>query len=251
VALPPEIVPQARKNLWALIAYYGHLGKHWTFFLRCVRTFLSYYCSTLPLTEREAHAVIGWLKRCNAELLAGEVKHLIEPLSATDGFAELLINTLAKVRSAGGQSTSDVLEAVMKLADNVVQIYADAVALIASQPDCNHVVAIRLLERLTMASCYDAALRVADALVNNRPDTTEHRPARLEFERIRLAVRYEQALSQQEPGQKLGELAIQWGTLTAQLNQDRIDNAQRRGIFPLIPRPHAPGVGPGRGGDNA
>jgi hypothetical protein len=157
-------------------------------------------------------------------------------LRETEGFAALVLRTLADP-AVTHYRQDDILRALNDLPVSAIQAHSSRLEAIAIAPNVDRSLPANLVETLTRAGAWEEAARINDAIYARIPDTTEKHTQKLTANLDRIAARYEEAIALSRID-VLPELALEWRTTEAQIEENRIKYAERRGPFAGFPGAH-------------
>ena len=173
------------------------------------------------------------LNNMKPDVVADKLAWLRHDLREADGFAGLVIKTLADV-DASRYRQDDILRALNDLPVGAIQVHKSQLEAIAAAPNVDETLPANLVETLTRAGAWQEAVRINNAIYTRIPDTTEKRSQKLAANLERIAARYEEAIALGSID-LLPELALEWRATEAQVEELRIKYAKRSSPFAGLP----------------
>jgi hypothetical protein len=165
------------------------------------------------------------------------VDHLLSfhrELGVIDGFSGLVVKALADPEVLQ-YHTEDVLRVLNVLSVDSVRRHGDELVEIARRLQDRYDIVWPLVEVLTRAGAWGAALRVCQQFFDSIADTTELQHRKLYARLHLLAVQFEVAIANGKLDE-LVKLQSTWSETELQIQRVREENAERDRLIPGLPR---------------
>jgi hypothetical protein len=235
LALPSELDRRCKAALGRWIMVYSANNKDDSFLLDCMRLYWRRYARD-PEKGALGSLYVKWLERMKPHAVIRELRWLRRDLRDVEGFTELIVGLLSQPELSEHQA-KDVLDALAELSPEAIQRHRVRLTVVASGEATPLLAAIRVVETLTRAGAWQEATQVNEAVYGRIPQTTERHPLRLQANLWRIATRFEEVLSQGRL-EEVPELASQWRSTKAEIEEDQAKHAQQRSLVPSFPMAH-------------
>jgi hypothetical protein len=234
--LSEELERRAKAAVGVLLESYALSHQDDRFLLDCIVLYLRRFTTEVERQGQLGRFIIALLEKIESEILIEEISALRHVLSQVDGFAPLVVQTLASPQLTEYRQ-EDILRALNALPLSAIQAQKSHLHDIALAPDAPRALAANLVETLTRASAWTEAARINEAIHAQIPDTTEMLPRRLMANLGRIATKYEEAIALGNLDALTG-LGREWRETEQRLEADGKEHASRRNPFPGFPGSH-------------
>jgi hypothetical protein len=236
IDLPQDLRARAQNAVGRLIDAYAVSRQDDSRLLEFIEVYLRRFATEAQLKGQLGTFFVALLEKLKPELIADKLRSLRRSLRHVEGFAGLVLRTLAnpQITEYREEHLIRTLNDLPVAAIQTIQPQLEEIALAAHGPRS---LTANLVETLTRTGAWSAAARINEAIYAKMPATTEMRPQKLMMNLDRLAAKYEETIALGHL-EALPALAKEWRETEALIETDRKQHETRRRPFPSIPGPH-------------
>ncbi len=236
IELPQDLQARAQNAVGRLIDAYAVSRQDDRLLLEFIELYLRRFAKEAECNGQLGAFVVALLERVKPELIAEKLRALRRRLRQVDGFAALVVNTLANPQISEYRE-EDLIQTLNDLPLGAIQKYRARLEAIASAAHCPRSLSANLVETLTRAGAWSEAARINAAIYAEIPETIEMHLQKLMTNLDRLAAKYEETIALGNLD-ALSALGQEWRETEAQITADRKQYEKRRSPFPGIPGTH-------------
>ncbi|WP_152693186.1 hypothetical protein [Caballeronia mineralivorans] len=233
---PTVFGPVVKRALWALIVYYRGETKSHEFLMNCIALFVSRHLDEAAKQARVDEIMVALIEKVEPHIALRELRYIGRELSTTNGFAKMILQILAD-QEAMTSLADDALELLHMVPATAVLEYAPLFEAEAIRWKDNHVAVRSFIEVLTRAGAWEQAVTVARTHWQSFPDTVQMRTRKWSARQLYLAVSFEAVIAAGHVDE-LASIGHEWTEVTALIEKDRLEYAERRDPLRGISRPH-------------
>jgi hypothetical protein len=223
--------------LWALIVYYRGETKSHEFLMECIALFVTRYLDEAAKQARADEIMVAVIEHVEPYTALHELRYFGHALATTNGFARMILRIVADQETMTSSLEDDVLKLLQMVPTAAVLENAPLLEAEAIRWKDNHVAVRAFIEVLTRAGAWEQAVTVARTHWQNFPDTVQMRTRKWSARLLYLAVSFEAAIAAGHVDE-LASIGQEWTEITALIEKDRLEYAERRDPLRGISRPH-------------
>jgi hypothetical protein len=204
--------------------------------MECIALFVTRHLDESAKKTRIDDVLVALIEKVEPYIALRKLRHLGRALATTNGFARVALQIMADQKAVTSLK-DDALEILQMVPTTAVREHAPLFETEAVRWKDDHAVVRHFVEIFTRAGAWEQAVRVAHAHWESFPDTVQVRPGKWSARLLYLAVSFEAAVA---AGcvDKLASIGLEWTDVTALIEKDRLEYAERRDPLRGISRPH-------------
>jgi hypothetical protein len=228
--LPETFAPRIRSALAVLIACYAEDREGDRFLVECLQLYVDRYAKPDEFSGKRGDRVLSRLLEIEPYAVADKIICFARMLQSHDRFVPLLARLVRDSDAWHGRY--EVLTRLLAdLPSSTVRRQLETLEALAHAPEVRgRNIDGLFIEIFTRAGAWEAAARLAHGRVTVIPDDAWNRTYRLAAQQLRVAVDFEAALAAGALDRAC-VLSAEWKTMGKAVEEDRIENEERRDPF--------------------
>ena len=225
--LPDPFASRARAALGGLVRAYAEDQDDSHFLVECIALYVRRHATCEELEGSTGAYLVQLLKRAPAYETAKEIRYLARALGRSEGFVDLLVQLLQDVE-INHYTDQDVITSFFEVPVEALEAASDHIAVVMQDEDeARFLWTYDFIEVLTQKGAWAQAAALTEATRTSIPETAWDRPRRLSMEVAEIATQLEATVASGDLD-RVSDLTERWRAVFAELERDRIENAERR-----------------------